>query len=459
MTPTQPRPIPLTDGRFTVPGNRWDLLDSLPSPTPTVAVIVPFYNQHHELDLVLRALELQHYPAGSVSVVVADDGSEHSPQPRPGVQVVRQDDLGFRAAAVRNLGASVADAEILCFLDADTVPEPDYLRRIVRLPALAPEALVVGHRRHADFGDWVPAQLDAWWSGGPAPHLVDAPRWLSAEYERSGNLLHLDHRSYRYVISSVMCCSTALFDELGGFDESFAHYGGEDWEFAHRALVGGAVLHHAVDAVAWHNGPDWAGRDVPERVAAKNAEALALARRITDPDARSVGLRYAIPDVVVRVDPGDAADGGHTAGSLLATVSCFLGLDVGIWVCGPGAEELLAAIGAEDQRLQAGSVPEHVRRSCRFIIDVTGRAVLPAAAIDEILTRCAASGVGAVEVSVPGARVLCRSSWSVNRIRRWSTGDVRLADPEDAAQLHRTLTVGGTELGLRCGPVVPDLSW
>lgn len=449
-----PAPIRLTDGHLTVPGNRWDLLDSSDHHPPTVAVIIPFYNQHHELELVLKAIELQDYPAELVRVVVADDGSTRTPQGRQGVQVVRQADLGFRAAAVRNLGASVTDAEILCFLDADTVPEPGYLRRMVRLPALAPEALVVGHRRHADLSDWTPAQLHGWWTGGPAPPVFGAPQWLSREYERSANLLHTDHRSYRYVISSVMCCSRMLFEELGGFDESFTHYGGEDWEFAHRALAGGALLQHAPDAVAWHNGPDWAGRHIAERAEAKNAEALALARRIPDPDARRLGLRYAIPDVVVRI-----ATNGHTAGSLLTTASCFLHLDVGIWINGPGADELVARIGAEDQRLQVGAVPAPVRRSCRFVIDVTGRAVLPAASVSEILTRCAAPGVGTVDVQVPGARVQCRSSWAVNRLRRWSSGEVRLADPADAARLSQTLTVDGPALGLRLSEEVPDLSW
>lgn len=447
-------PIPLTDGRYTVPGNRWDVLDSIAPGTPSVAVVIPFFNQHDDLELVLKALELQDYPADLLTAVVADDGSARTPTARPRVQVVRQPDLGFRAAAARNLGAAATDAEVLCFLDADTVPEPDYIRRIVRLPAIAPDTLVVGRRRHADLSAWPPSQLTDWWSGGAAPRLFDEPRWLSAEYDRSGDLLRLDHRSYRYLISSVMCCSRLLFDEIGGFDESFRHYGGEDWEFAHRALVAGAVLHHARDAVAWHNGPDWAGRAVADRAEAKNVEALALARRITDPDARRFGLQYALPDVAVRVD----AD-GHTAGSLLTTISCLLGADVGIWVDGPTAADLLAALGTEDQRLHGGSVPESVLRRCRFVVDVTGRAVLPPAAFTDVLNRCAAPGVGAVDVSTVGARVLCRSSWSLHRVRRWSTGTVRFADPADADRISRTETVPGDEVGLRCAEPVPDLSW
>ena len=71
-------------------------------------------------------------------VVVADDGSRVIPDvsaSRLNVTVVRQEDRGFRAAAARNLGAAATTASVLCFLDADTVPEPGYLRQLTRLPA------------------------------------------------------------------------------------------------------------------------------------------------------------------------------------------------------------------------------------------------------------------------------------------------------------------------------------
>jgi GT2 family glycosyltransferase len=437
-------PIPLRDGQFTVPGNRWDLVDT-GRRTPSVAVVIPYYNQQRELDLVLRALELQQYPRELLSVIVADDGSSMAPDTdgyRMRVQVVRQPDQGFRAAAVRNLGARAADAEILCFLDADTVPEPAYVQRIVALPAVVPDALVVGRRRHADLSVMTPEDLHRWWAGDVEPVELTEPAWLREEYERSGNLLRLDHRSYRYIISSVMCCSTALFDELGGFDESFTEYGGEDWEFAHRARACGAVLQHAPDAVAWHDGPDWADRSVADRRSRKNSEALALARRITDPDARTHGLCYALPDVAVRV-----ATAGHTAASLLRTLGCFLHEDVGIWVDDPA---LVAPLGADDPRIHCGDVPDQVLRRCRFVVDVTGRAVLPRPSVTEILRRCAAPGVGEVRVRCEGAEVRCRTSWSINRARRWAL---------DPARISSTLEPDAGEAGLCCGEPVPDLSW
>ncbi|WP_059088716.1 glycosyltransferase family 2 protein [Mycobacterium sp. GA-2829] len=436
--------IPLSDGRVTVPANRWDLLAGRTAPDVTVGVVIPYYNQQRELDRTLAALAGQTYPAGLVQVVVADDGSAHPPVlPRSGLDVttVRQDDLGFRAAAVRNLGAAATDAAVLCFLDADTVPEPGYLRAVTRLPAQLPDALVVGRRRYAD--------LDA-----DPPRPLPDPRWLTDAYAATADLLHLDHRSYRYVISSVMCCSADLFTDLGGFDESFVGYGGEDWEFAHRAVAGGAVLHHARDAVAWHHGPDWGSRDVADRATVKNAEALALSRRITDPDARRLGLRYALPDVAVAVDSAD-----HTASSLATTIGAFLGEDAGIWVHGDDADTLLRTIGADDGRLRTGPVPPDVLRRSRFLVTTRGRVDMARAGVASLLRICSGDGVGAVTSSAPGVAVTCRATWAVNRVRRWTTGTVRFSDPADAERVSRTVTLDADAIGLRCGPEEPDLSW
>ncbi|MCV7172822.1 glycosyltransferase [Mycobacterium manitobense] len=449
--------VPLTDGHVTVPANRWDLVTGYPRDLPTVAVVVPFYNQQTELERLVAALELQTHPRRLIHVVVADDGSAVAPTIPPTslrVSTVRQDDLGFRAAAARNLGAAATDATVLCFLDADTVPEPSYLSEITRLPAQVPDALVVGRRRHAELDGIGPERLPDWWAGAIAPPVLREPAWLADAYRASGDLLDVDHRSYRYVISSVMCCSATLFADTGGFDESFGRYGGEDWEFAHRAMANGAVLHHARDAVAWHDGPDWADRPVADRRATKNAEALTLARRITDPDARRPGLRYALPDVAVQVDAA-----AHSAASLVGTIACFLHEDVGIWVDGPRGGPLLRETGIEDQRVRTGPIPEGVRRRCRMAVTVTGRAVLPRGAVTAVIDECARPGVGAVAVETEGASVVCRASWAVNRVRRWSAGAIRFADPADADRVSRTVTLPAADLDLRCAESEPDLSW
>lgn len=281
-----------------VPGNRWDLLDGqAPSPLPSVSVIVTHYEQHRQLDRTLRALNRQDYPADLIQVIVADDGSVEPPAVPGGVALVRQRDEGFRAAAARNLGVSHATGGILCFLDADTAPEPAYVGHLTRLAGLAPEAVTVGRRRHADLSSVavdVPVEI-----AGPA-HALPEPQWLTDAYRRSGDLLDSDDRSYRHILSSVLACSRAFFDEVGGFDETFTRYGGEDWEWAHRAWRDGAVFAHVSDAVAWHDGPDWSSRR-GSGSADKNAEALRLAELITVPGSRPRAVLGARPDTLVRL--------------------------------------------------------------------------------------------------------------------------------------------------------------
>ena len=204
-----PAPLPVGSGRWTVPDNRWDLLGDLEPPDPpAVSVVVPYYQAQPQLDLVLAALSAQTHPATRLEVVVADDGSATPPDLGAGTgltaQVVRQPDEGFRAAAARNLGAAAAGGEVLLFLDGDTVPGPDYVRRLARLPALAPDALVVGRRRHADLTDWNGERLVRWLGGdAPGPEELTEPEWLRAGYADSRDLLDADERSYRFVISAV----------------------------------------------------------------------------------------------------------------------------------------------------------------------------------------------------------------------------------------------------------------
>jgi len=449
--------VALTDGRVCVPGNRWDTIGDRAGRLAAVTVVIPFYEQQDDLERVLAALDSQDYPKHLIDVVVADDGSREPPDASVSAlrcTVVRQPDRGFRAAAARNLGAAAAgDAEVLCFLDADTVPEPGYLREITRLPSILPDALVVGRRRHADLDGWAAADLARWWTGGRAPAILAEPRWLTDAYARTGDLAAVTDGAYRFVISSVMCCSRELFTYCGGFDESFDRYGGEDWEFAHRAVACGAVLHHARRAVAWHNGPDWAEREVPDRAAAKNAEALTLARLITDPAARTHGLRYELPDVAVEIDADE-----HGLGSFVAAVSGFLGHDAGIWVTGRQARTLCERARLQDERIRVGPVPERIRRRCRFVVTVSGRPVLPPESVGDLLRRCSQPGVAVVTVHGATSTVTCRASWAANRLQRWSTGPVRLVDP-DAAAFGAAEHHDGDAFGMAEVDREPDLSW
>ncbi|GAA2546891.1 glycosyltransferase family 2 protein [Pseudonocardia hydrocarbonoxydans] len=277
----------LTD--ILVPGNRYDLLDAHPAPRPDVSVVVVHYRQPDQLARTWHALCRQTLPP--VEVVIADDGSDPppvAPTGGPPVRVVTQADRGFRAAAARNLGVAATSGEVLVFLDADTVPEPQFLERLTARVARCPDVLAVGRRRHTD-------------GSRPLPE----PAWLREGYAGSRDLLDADGTSFRYVISAVLACRRSLFDDVGGFDERFVGYGGEDWDLAYRAWNNGAVLVHEPAAVAWHDGPDWALRtpDDPAKDAEKERERARLAELVPEPGTRRGSPPGAVPDVLASIEP------------------------------------------------------------------------------------------------------------------------------------------------------------
>lgn len=327
----------LTDGRRCwVPQNRWDLVAGQRrySGSVDVAVIVPYFEQQESLQRMYAALAVAQLDPARTEIVVVDDGSATPPPPPPAalaleVNILRQADEGCRPGAARNLGAASTQADVLVFLDADTLPEPFAVGRLAEWPALMPDALVVGRRGHVDLTGWRPGPTGAWLTGtGAAPPRRRDPAWLELGYRTSRNLLDADERSFRYVISAVLACHRSLFDDIGGFDATRAEYGGDDWEFASRAFTNGAVLVHDPAALAWHDEPDWADRHgthgahrgsagdgggdsaAPDaedggaaaRIADKAAETLWLAAHIPEPRTSGPGLIHRYSDTIVLLD-------------------------------------------------------------------------------------------------------------------------------------------------------------
>jgi GT2 family glycosyltransferase len=433
--------LDLPGSRVAVPGNRWDLarLDASPR-FPPVSVVVPYYDAPQQLERALAGLALQRYPATRYEVIVADDGSPVPPVLpaflREGdavpVRRVHQPDQGFRAAAARNLGARAAEGEILCFLDADTVPTPGYLSDLIQLPAKLPDAVVAGRRRHADLTRFSGPQVREWLTGtGPAPAELPEPAWLRDTYRSSGNLLRVDEHSWRYVISAVMACTGALYRELGGFDESFTAYGGEDWELAHRAFNAGAVLAHVPAAVAWHDGPDFAGRgDAEAREAAKRAENQALARLIPEPDTRGKAPvpdgGYRVVDVVVRGAAGALGPGPELNGTIASLLDS--GLDLAVYLDPAVADAWSAEAGAHP-RVRSGPAPADVLDRCRYQIILPGPQVFSLDFLAGLVNRLSVDGPGRIVVPHPsGAPLVAVRTRAVRRAARWQSHGTNLVE-------------------------------
>lgn len=383
-------------------GNDWRGIAA--SSPRRVSVIVAHYAQQAELDRTLAALARQTHPADLLEVIVADDGSPTPPRVPAGVHLVRQDDRGFRLAAVRNLGARHASGDVLCFLDADTTPEPEYVARLAALPSAAPDVVAVGRRRHATLaGAGVPADAPIEHVG--PEHAIAEPDWLADAYAGSDDLLHVDARSYRYVIGAVVACSRWLLDDMGGFDESFDAYGGEDWEWAYRAWLHGAALAHVPDAVAWHDGPDWAGRDATERLRRKNAETLRLASRIGAPGSAPRSLLSA-PDVLVEL-----ADSPSPAAALVC-VDRLLQVVPTARVAVP--DDVRDALPADPRIVAVGDARGH-----RVHVRLARPVVLAAAAGRALLEAVATVGDDDLASVALGPWITIAATRAAARDRRW----------------------------------------
>ncbi|WP_392468738.1 glycosyltransferase [Arsenicicoccus cauae] len=372
------------------------------STRPETSVIIPYHDDQRGLDLLLDALARQTLPPGSFEVIVADDGSPQPPVLREqpyAVRLLRQPDAGFRASAARHLGATASTGRVLGFLDGDTLPTPDYLARLVGAVTTGEGpcgTLAVGRRRHADLSGVPAPEVLAWLADvadgadgadgadadhpGAVPRVLPEPGWLREAYAATDDLRDADDRSYRFVISAVMALPRELYDAAGGFDPGFVGYGGEDWDLAHRCWLAGAALRHVPEAVAWHDGADFAGRDDEDHRRVKDLETLRLARVLTDPLARDPRLVWPYPRVVVRLHVGDAGPG--------AVAGCVAGLldgaDAGVWLGDVDAALVQDLLG--DPRVHLGEPSGEVLRRCREQVDVAAP-VLLAGSLTELVDR------------------------------------------------------------------------
>lgn len=149
-------------------------------------------------------------------VIVVNDGSSDiatcrllAGLSRPRLTVVHSERQGLPGA--RNLGARHARGEFLCMVDADDILEPAYLERSTSALAASPEVAFASH--------WLRAFGDEEWEWTPGDCTFPA-------------LLHSN------TVNGAALMRRALFDALGGFDESMTQ-GCEDWEFWIRATAAG----------------------------------------------------------------------------------------------------------------------------------------------------------------------------------------------------------------------------
>jgi hypothetical protein len=148
-------------------------------------------------------------------------------------------------ARARNRGAEVAlraGADLLVFLDVDCLPAPQLVGRYVDAARRAPGDLLCGPVHYLDPPDGEGYDLDRL-PATPIGHPA-RPTPRGSQLVRGG-----EHTLFWSLSFAV---TPAVWAQVGGFDERYEGYGGEDTDFGQRARAAGIGLCWVGDAWSFH---------------------------------------------------------------------------------------------------------------------------------------------------------------------------------------------------------------
>jgi GT2 family glycosyltransferase len=248
------------------------------SPTGPVAVVIPSWNSRGLLPACLGSLQDQ---GVELELLIVDNGSDDGSLAyleREAVpHVALPENVGFAAAV--NLGVARTTAPAVLVLNADTELEPGCLLALCDA-LLAEPALGGVQARILQLGTERDARRAA------TAHLYSAGQALT----RDGRAFELgmgeaqgpgsaERREVFGVCGAACLLRRELFDDLGGYDESyFAFY--EDVDLNVRARIAGWRFGYEPEAVVWHVGnASWQAGF--ERPGAENARLVARNRLAT----------------------------------------------------------------------------------------------------------------------------------------------------------------------------------
>jgi N-acetylglucosaminyl-diphospho-decaprenol L-rhamnosyltransferase len=215
----------------------------------TVGVVTIVAGRRAHLARQVEGLRRQRHPADHLVVVRMDrEPIEVAPDAAGRVTVIDlepgEERPGLPLAVARNRGVAAVGTDDVILLDVDCIPGADLVgayRRATR----SVDGLVCGAVRYleparpAAGAPWTDADLRA--ASSPHPARPAPGR---------GRLVREDRHELAWTTSLAL--RRDAFDALGGFDERFHGYGGEDTDFAHRAGLAGLGVWWTDDAEAFH---------------------------------------------------------------------------------------------------------------------------------------------------------------------------------------------------------------
>ena len=245
----------------------------------TIAVVVIAAGRHEHLGRVLEGLRGQDRRAddvvvvdmtvdSSIAAVVADAAHIVASPARSGERLP--------LARARNAGAAATSPADVIFLDVDCIPSADLVACYERALRHHPDTLACAPVRYLRE-DWRSALPDGWCAANDRVGLdALSDAHPARPHVQSGCVRLADDHELFWSLS--FATTRATWKRIGGFDERYAGYGGEDTDLAYRARSCGIRVAWLGDGVAFHQ---WhpPARDDPQRVPEIVANANMFRRR------------------------------------------------------------------------------------------------------------------------------------------------------------------------------------
>ena len=206
---------------------------------PKISVIVPAYNSETTMAACLDGLLRQDYE--NFEIIIVDDGSTDTT-----AQICRKNSIirlievsNGGPSRARNIGAKAATGNIIAFTDSDCIVEQNWLTELAKGYSTETIGSVGGNqispKDETPFGQLVQKTLVI--VGFATSYMKTNPTVGETAHNPSCN------SSYR----------TAVFEEVGGFDESL--WPGEDVDLDHRIQQKGYTLIRNPKALVRHYRP------------------------------------------------------------------------------------------------------------------------------------------------------------------------------------------------------------
>jgi GT2 family glycosyltransferase len=246
---------------------------------PLVVVVIPTLNAGAPLDAALRALAQQTY--GNFEIAVVDNGGQARMSESAKLRVLRPGrNLGYGAAI--NLAARHSKAPLIAGLNDDAAPEPQWLAALVAALETTPRAGMCASCVLLDSERLDSAGLLLAPDGSTKQRGHGEP---AAKFAQTADALMPSGSAGMY--------RRELFDELGGFEESFFLYC-EDSDLGLRAQWAGWTCAYAPAARVHHSYSVSAGRASALKAYLVERNRIAMAIRCLPPGMLAAAPFHAV---------------------------------------------------------------------------------------------------------------------------------------------------------------------